>query len=87
MVNNRKSHLKRNYNLTLEDYNQLLKQHGGVCAICNQLPERRKLAIDHDHKTGRIRGLLCFHCNDMLGRLERHSNLNFILDRVREYLS
>ena len=47
------------------DYAALLAAQGGVCAICGRPPKQggRKLHVDHDHRTGRIRGLLCFTCN------------------------
>lgn len=45
------------------EYEALLAAQGGVCAICGNPPKNRRLHIDHDHKTGRIRGLLCFTCN------------------------
>lgn len=58
-------------------YSELLEAQGGVCAICkkpetikNQNGEVRSLAVDHDHSTGRVRGLLCFRCNVELGILE-----------------
>jgi hypothetical protein len=61
----RKSYLKRAYNVTLEEYEQKLKEQNNCCAICNrhQSKFKRKLAIDHDHKTGKIRDLLCAGCN------------------------
>ena len=46
-----------------EDYALLLAMQGGGCAICGQPPKSRRLHVDHDHKTGRVRGLLCFVCN------------------------
>ena len=73
---------------SLEDYNRLLEQQGGVCAICKQ-PETHidsrtqkaiSLAIDHCHETGKIRGLLCRRCNQLLGRLEQ--NMNLILEML-----
>jgi len=61
----RKSYLKRAYNVTLEEYEKKLKEQNHCCAICNrhQSKFKRKLAIDHDHKTGKIRDLLCAGCN------------------------
>ena len=68
----RKSHLKRKYGLTLEEYDAMLAAQGGVCAICRQpRPEERTLHVDHDHATGAIRGLLCFTCNNALGDFRR----------------
>ena len=62
--------LRRQYGITLAQYNAMLAEQGGLCAICNK-PSRMKrpLAVDHDHVTGRIRGLLCFHCNTAIGHL------------------
>lgn len=72
----RTAHLKQ-YNLTQPEYEAMLKKQGGVCAICKQPPAtkrtgagwRNRLAIDHDHTTGKIRGLLCDLCNQGLGCL------------------
>lgn len=65
----RNAHLLRSFGITSEQYDELLKQQGSVCAICRrqQADRRRRLAVDHDHNTGRIRGLLCDPCNQILG--------------------
>jgi hypothetical protein len=55
------------YRLTEAAYNAILQFQGGVCAGCQEPPHGRQLAVDHDHKTGRIRGLLCWHCNRAIG--------------------
>jgi Recombination endonuclease VII. len=49
-----------------ELYERLLAEQGGVCAICGNPPKTRRLHVDHDHKTGRVRGLLCYRCNRLL---------------------
>ena len=60
-------YLRRNYGLSLEKYGALLAQQNGVCLLCLQPPRgRKKLAVDHDHATGRIRGLLHVRCNTVL---------------------
>jgi len=60
----RRSHVWRCFNITLEEYDLILLLQGGGCGICGRLPKSGKsLAVDHDHKTGKIRGLLCFMCN------------------------
>lgn len=41
----------------------MLEAQDGRCAMCRKLPRRRRLAVDHDHNTGRVRGLLCYSCN------------------------
>ena len=51
------------YGLTLLEYSSLLKKQKSVCAICGRRENKKNLAVDHDHKTGRVRGLLCFRCN------------------------
>ena len=60
--------LRRQYGLTLEDYDALAAAQGRVCAICRK-PElsSRRLHVDHDHTTRKVRGLLCGNCNRMLG--------------------
>ncbi|MCB7129661.1 MAG: endonuclease VII domain-containing protein [Candidatus Brocadiales bacterium] len=62
--------LKRKYGLTIEQYDSLLERQGGKCAICGIPPQKRLLAVDHDHRTGQNRGLLCCVCNHALERLE-----------------
>ncbi len=62
----RKSYLKMKYGLTGKKYEQMFNAQGGVCAICSG-SEDRLLCVDHDHKTGKVRGLLCTQCNLMLG--------------------
>lgn len=65
----REKRLKNVYNLTKEQYSRLHSEQGGKCAICG-IPEtelKKNLCVDHDHKTGKIRGLLCTLCNQGLG--------------------
>ena len=56
------------YGLTLEDYDAIVSEQNGVCAICSRKP-KGNLHIDHDHKTNEIRGLLCGKCNRAIGLL------------------
>ena len=63
----RRYHFKCQYGISLQDYDRLLKKQRGGCAICGRTPTSRWLAVDHDHKTNKIRGLLCTQCNLMLG--------------------
>jgi hypothetical protein len=62
-------YLKRNYGITYDDYVQMLKAQNGVCAICGKAEEKKRLAVDHCHNTGKIRGLLCGMCNTAIGKL------------------
>ena len=69
----RASILKSRYGLTEAQFLQMLEDQNGICAICGAesglLTRKAKLAIDHDHATGAIRGLLCMSCNTALGNL------------------
>lgn len=60
---------RRKYGIDGQQYDALLKAQGGVCAICAGPPQRELLCIDHDHATGRVRGLLCDPCNTGIGHL------------------
>jgi hypothetical protein len=55
--------LKRRYGITPEQYDKMLERQGGKCAICRRPPGAKRLAVDHDHKTKRVRGALCYICN------------------------
>lgn len=55
------------YDLSPADLERLIEAHNNRCAICGKPPKTRILAVDHDHATGRIRGLLCGYCNGGLG--------------------
>jgi hypothetical protein len=72
----RRSHLKRKYGITLEQYDDLLERQGGVCGICGAEPHPTiSLHVDHDHETGALRGLLCFRCNQAIGSLQEDASL------------
>lgn len=67
----RAGHLKRKYGITIERYDELLASQGGRCAICRREPRPDiSLHLDHDHETGKLRGILCFRCNNSLGDLD-----------------
>ena len=57
------SRLKKSHGITLEDFKAMEIEQGGVCAICQHPPKVRRLSVEHDHKVGRVRGLVCFACN------------------------
>lgn len=66
----RDRYLRTTYGITLTEYNVILEHQGGVCAVCRKPPKppkpgkkARHLHVDHDHRTGKTRGLLCFTCN------------------------
>lgn len=74
----RKSHLKRRYNLTIEEYDQLLEAQNYLCALCGEHlinGQTKRPDIDHDHATGKIRGILHRGCNTMLGHAKDDINI------------
>jgi len=73
-ISARKAHLAQKYNITLQDYDDLLLKQNNCCAICGENVENcekgsgHRLAVDHCHTTGKVRGLLCSACNILLGK-------------------
>lgn len=82
-------HDLQRYGLTETEYNQLVKKQNGVCRCCGISPEQTKfsrLAVDHNHKTGKVRGLLCGSCNRALGMLrENVKTLEAMICYLKEY--
>jgi len=76
--------LKKNYSLTLAEYDALLQKQGGCCAICEKDETMKikgkviRLSVDHCHETGKVRGLLCTRCNTGLG------NFSDDIDRLKQ---
>lgn len=68
------------YGLNRTEYESMLKVQGGKCAVCLL---KKKLCVDHDHKTKKVRGLLCSRCNIMVAYFEKVQ----VFNRVRKYLS
>jgi Recombination endonuclease VII len=80
----RDANLKTLYGISLPDYEKLLRQQDGRCAICGRPPRgKRPLNVDHDHVNGRVRGLLCGNCNRAIGLLDENPEL---FDRAKEYV-
>lgn len=77
---NRAERLWTQYGITEKGYEELLGKQRGKCAICRRPPKENKLNIDHNHQSGKVRGLLCALCNSRLGWLEKH------LTQITEYL-
>lgn len=79
-----KARIGKVYGIDSNQYEELLFRQGGVCAICQARATTTRLAVDHDHKTGQVRGLLCKRCNhDLLGAA--HDSI-VILNRAVDYL-
>lgn len=78
------SKLKHKYHLTLEGYYTLLEQQDGVCAICGKTCKtNERLSVDHNHSTGKVRGLLCRTCNLGIGHFQDSPE---ILSKALDYL-
>lgn len=82
----RKEESLKQYNLTLETYDALLNKQGGVCAICSTDDPRGqskagRFYVDHNHKTGEVRGLLCHDCNTALGLFKDNPNLLYLANK------
>lgn len=60
--------LRWRYGISLEEYLNLFEVQNGLCAICHIPPSGKRLAVDHDHRTGKVRGLLCEACNHGIGK-------------------
>ena len=65
-VKGRVGHLKRHYGLTEAERDEMVASQTGLCVICPKVPA---VHVDHCHKTGRVRGVLCFNCNSAIGKL------------------
>lgn len=71
-------HLQNKYSITSEDYEIMLKEQNNCCAICNNPDPGRNhniFMVDHNHETGKVRGLLCFSCNVGLGLFKDDPNI------------
>lgn len=85
--------LYRKYGISLSDYQKMFAEQLGVCAICYQAEVatinniRKTLSVDHNHTTGKIRGLLCYRCNSALGLLKEDEKLIMsTLFYIKKYL-
>lgn len=85
----RKNFLMKKYNLTVEEHENMIKAQDGKCAICKEIPKTSKsnltgYCVDHCHKTGKVRGILCDRCNLALGYLKDDIE---ILNNAIKYLN
>ena len=88
-------HCLKKYGLTPESYDKLFEIQGGVCAICGEAETLsqsykgnpyglKRLAVDHNHRNGKVRGLLCSRCNLVLGRVEENPD---VLRKMISYIA
>jgi hypothetical protein len=91
LVDYRAWQIKKLYGLTAQEYDALLVAQGGACKVCGAEPGIhaagkswvRRLAVDHDHETGRVRGILCLNCNNAIGQAKESAER---LRDLAEYL-
>ena len=76
--------LKERYGLTEAQWDEMFQTQGGKCAICLKPQHGRRLAVDHDHKSGKVRGLLCWRCNKYLISNHRDPELFYSAGRYLE---
>lgn len=82
---NRMYQKKHKYGLTVEEYNHIVEDQQSRCLICGvQFSDENRIYVDHDHKTGIVRGMLCRNCNTLLGMAKDDIN---ILKNAIEYLN
>lgn len=87
MTTGREYHLRRKYGIDLSVFDNILALQDGKCYICGKLHQDvtgRRLSVDHNHKSGEVRGLLCTFCNRYV--IGRHSNPD-LFKRAYEYLT
>ena len=77
-----RGYVMKRYGITTEEYDELFLIQEGRCKICSRVSEKA-LHVDHDHKTGRVRGLLCHRCNTSIGLMEESADN---LKRMIEYI-
>lgn len=78
--------LKQRYGISVEEFDEMLAKQGGGCAICNRPSHgagARPLHVDHDHATGKFRGVLCASCNRALGYFQESPER---IERAASYL-
>jgi hypothetical protein len=76
-ISRRRRDFRKKYGITLEDWDKMYTDQTGKCAICDVSFDGLKVCVDHDHKTGAVRGLLCVECNHGLGKFKDDSSVLF----------
>ncbi len=73
----RDTRFKKQFGISLEEYNNFLEEQNYSCAICGKSEEdnKKRLAVDHCHKTNKVRKLLCHHCNIALGMVQDNEEI------------
>ena len=81
------SNLKHHYGITLKDKEVLYIEQDGCCYICDLPVPLTRINVDHNHITGDIRGLLCWHCNTAIGKLKVDEVGTELLEKAIQYIN
>lgn len=81
--NHWKNVMKQKYDISVEEYERLLMAQNSRCAICDTPAGKKRLSVDHNHDTKKVRGLLCSTCNSGLGMVKENK---YILENMIRYL-
>lgn len=73
----------KQFGIDYDEYNRIFEKQNGACAICGRNSGKKKLHVDHDHKTGKVRALLCSNCNMSLGLVREDTN---VLEKMIRYI-
>ena len=91
-IRNKDTRLRREYNITYEEYLNMLLRHNHSCAICkrdfkdNILDRKHMSYIDHNHNTNKVRGLLCINCNSLIGNCKEDVRiLEYAISYLRKW--
>ena len=77
--------LNRKFGITEDEYNEMLSHQNRQCLLCGTEPTNRRLAVDHNHITNKVRGLLCLPCNRVLGYVENTEWINKATEYLRSH--
>lgn len=69
------SHYERRYGLTTKQRKEMYLEQNGCCILCNEPVNYEKICTEHNHTTGKVRGLACSRCNNFIGYIETNSHL------------
>ena len=73
----------KSYGLTHEEHKKLIDKNNNLCWLCNK---RKAIRIDHDHKTGKVRGVLCGFCNQSLAMIDNEQKPLEMIEKIKKYL-
>lgn len=85
LVGVRAAKLKTKFGITVADYDAMFKAQNGVCAVCGRPPKTRRFAVDHNHSTHKVRGLLCSYCNRFRVASNTGANIDAVVNYLRKY--